>query len=235
VTSLPPGFEPAFEGFSEAGLVALDRLRADPTVARYQTERDVIRDGILEPFQRYRDDLVVAWVLPRGLPLETERGVFSRFPKNDFGAGGSHSHLWMSFYRPGRTRLTDVQLSHSVSPDGFRWGLYVGAYAGELFRDARVWLAEAPEALALVNGLLARGYCFAWSPSVSRGAQASEADTPMDAMPPGVMRASGIWLERGIGRDAMQALGPALVNEALAALSDLAPLYDGLTGPDLAG
>lgn len=222
--------EPAarpFDGFPEAGLSALDRLRADPTVARYQIEKEALRDGIVGPFQRYRDDLVVRWVLPRGLPFETERGVFSRFPKNDFGAGGSHSHLWMSFYRHGRTRLTDVQLSHSVSPDGFRWGLYAGAYAGDLFTSARARLVAEPDAaLALVNGLIARGYRLAWAPHVTKPAGHPEVDTPLEVVPDGLARAKGLWLMRRVDRDAMQALGPALVDEAIVAMDELTPLYE---------
>lgn len=217
----------AFEGFHPDGLAALDRLRAEPTFRRYQQEKAALASGIVEPFKRYRDDLAVGWVLPRGLPFETERGVFSRFPKNDFGAGGSHSNLWMSFYRHGRTRLTDVQLSHSVSPDGFRWGLYAGAYAGDVFTAARARLFAEPErALALVNGLIARGYRLAWAPHVTKPDGHPEVDTPLDALPEGLARARGVWLMRRVDRATMQALGPALVDEALAAMDELAPLYE---------
>ncbi len=226
-------FARAFEGFHADGLAALDRLRADPTVRRYQQEKAALAAGIVEPFKRYRDDLAVEWVIPRGLPFETERGVFSRFPKNDFGAGGSHSHLWMSFYRHGRTRLTDIQLSHSVSPDGFRWGLYAGAYAGSVFTSARARLADEPDAaLALVNGLIARGYRLAWAPHVTKPEGHPEVDAPLDALPDGLARARGLWLMRRVGRDEMQALGSALVDEALVAMDELAPLYDFLVSAD---
>ena len=221
-----------FNGFHADGLAALDRLRADPTVRRYQQEKSALAAGIVEPFKRYRDDLAVRWVIPRGLPFETERGVFSRFPKNDFGAGGSHSHLWMSFYRHRRTRLTDVQLSHSVSPDGFRWGLYAGAYAGDVFTAARARLAAEPEAsVALVNGLLGRGYRLAWAPHVTKPAGHPEVDAPLDAIPDGLARAKGIWLMRRVDRATMEAMGPALVDEAIVAMDELAPLYAFLLAP----
>lgn len=225
--SAPASADLTFEGFHADGLAALDRLRADPTVARYQREKAVLARGIVEPFRRYRDDLAVHWVLPKGLPLETERGVFSRFPKNDFGAGGCHSHLWMSFYRHGRTRLTDLQLSHSVSPDGFRWGLYAGAYAGDVFAAARARLTAEPRvALALVNGLISRGYRLAWAPHVTKPAGHPGVDQPLDEIPAGLARAKGLWLMRRIDRATMQALGSGLVDEALGAMDELSPLYD---------
>ena len=114
-----------FDGFPDEGWDALERLRAEPHIGRYQEEKAVLDRAVTAPFKRYRDDLAVNWVLPNGLPFETEKNVFSRILKNDFGRGGSHSHLWMAFYRPPRKRLTDIQLSHAVYPDAFRWGLYV--------------------------------------------------------------------------------------------------------------
>src|SRR5690554_4854342 len=112
-----------FEGFSPEAFYALERLRGAPTVEQLRRDRHAIRRFVQEPFARYRDELVLRWVIPNQLPLETEKGVFSRLPKNDFGAGGAHHHLWMSFYRPGHRRLTDVQRSHSLYPGGFDFGL----------------------------------------------------------------------------------------------------------------
>lgn len=232
----PPPSELSFEGFHADGLDALAQLRADPTVARYQAVKEAFRRGIQEPFGRYRDDLAVHWVIPNGLPFETERGVFSRILKNDFGAGGSHHHLWMSFYRHGRTRLTDVQLSHAVYPDAFRWGLYAGDYARSLFTAARERLFDEPDvALGLINRLIARGYRLAWAPHVTKPDGHPEVDAPLEALPDGLRRARGLWLMRRIDGDAMRALGPALVAEGVAAQADLWPLYTFLVGAEPPG
>ncbi len=123
----------SFEGYRPEAFETLARLRREPHVARYRLEKENLRRFVHEPFGRYRDDLALNWVIPNRLPFETEKGVFSRILKNDFGAGGSHFHLWMAFYRPPRKRLTDVQLSHAVYPDKCTVGLYVGAYAQGLF------------------------------------------------------------------------------------------------------
>ncbi|MEM6328137.1 MAG: hypothetical protein AAF791_13570 [Bacteroidota bacterium] len=230
-TARPPFVRPeplalSFEGFPAEGLDALARLRTEPHIERYRKEKEVLTRAITAPFKRYRDDLVLNWVLPNGLPFETERNVFSRILKNDFGAGGSHSHLWMSFYRPPRKRLTDVQLSHAVHPDAFRWGLYIGEYSKDLFRAARQRLADEPtEALSLLNGLLARGYRLAFAPHVTKPEGHPEFEDELGALPEGIHRAKGIWVMRRIQREEMDALGPRLVAQAIEEQEALWPLY----------
>ncbi|MEM8556522.1 MAG: hypothetical protein AAGG50_01655 [Bacteroidota bacterium] len=201
-------------------------MRQEPHIGQYRKDKATLKTYIQEPFKRYRDDLVVNWVLPHRLPFETERGVFSRILKNDFGAGGSHHHLWMAFYRPGRKRLSDVQLSHAVYPDRFAWGLYVGAYAKDLFRAALTrTLDEEVEALALLNTLIEQGYRLAFAPRVSRPAGHPEFDAPLDALPDGLAKAQGIWVRRTIPRERVLALGPDLVAEAIRAQGELWPLH----------
>lgn len=215
-----------FAGFPEAGLDALARLKADPHVGRYREEKAALKAGVEAPFKRYRDDLALNWVIPNGLPFETEKGVFSRLLKNDFGAGGSHHHLWMAFYREGRTRLTDLQLSHAVYPDGFRWSLYAGDYSRDVFRAARERTVDDPAtALALLNPLLDRGYRLAFAPHVTKPEGYPEVSAPLDALPDGLARARGIWLTRRIPRAHLLALGPDLVSAAIDAQLELWPLY----------
>ena len=119
---VPEPLDLTFEGFAPEAFAILERLRDEPHIAQYRKEKAGIKRYITEPFKRFRDDLVVNWVLPNRLDFETEKNVFSRLLKNDFGAGGCHHHLWMAFYRPGRRRLTDVQLAPCITPDGFTMG-----------------------------------------------------------------------------------------------------------------
>ena len=216
----------SFEGFPAEGLDALARLREEPHIERYRKEKEVLKRSVTEPFKRYRDDLAVNWTIPNGLPFETEKNVFSRILKNDFGAGGSHSHLWMSFYRPPRKRLTDLQLSHAVHPDAFRWGLYVGDYARGLFGPARERLVREPaDSLPILNALIAGGYRLAFAPHVTKPEGHPEFTEPLAEIPEGLGRAKGIWVMRRIGREEMDALGPGLVARALEEQAALWPLY----------
>lgn len=222
----PQPLELTFQGFPAEGFEALARLRAEPHIGRYQKEKAVLDRAVTAPFKRYRDDLAVNWVLPNGLPFETEKNVFSRILKNDFGRGGSHSHLWMSFYRRPRKRLTDIQLSHAVHADAFRWGLYIGDYAKGLFGPARRRLMEDPEAsLPILNALIGQGYRLSFAPHVTKPEGHPEFDTPLDALPDGLDRARGIWVMRRIDRAEVDRLGPMLVGAAIDAQEELWPLY----------
>ena len=215
-----------FAGFPAEGFDALARLRAEPHIGQYREDKGVLDHAVTTPFKRYRDDLALNWVIPNGLGFETEKNVFSRILKNDFGRGGSHSHLWMSFYRRPRKRLTDLQLSHAVYPDGFRWGLYVGDYARGLFGPARARLAEAPgESLPILNDLLAAGYRLAFAPHVTKPEGHPEFSDPLAAVPDGLARAKGIWVMRKIPREQVDALGPGLVAAGIDAQEELWPLY----------
>lgn len=215
-----------FEGFTPDTFSVLQRLRERPHIEQYRAERETIRQHITAPFKAYRDDLVVNWVLPNRLPFETEKNVFSRLLKNDFGAGGCHHHQWMAFYRPPRRRLTDVQLSHSVYPDGFTFGLYLGEYAKGLFREARAaMLDDEVRTLGLLNGLIERGYTFTYAPTVTKTLASPTFAEPVTSLPDDFARAKGMWVRRKVERDAVLDAGPELVRLAITAQAELWPLY----------
>jgi hypothetical protein len=225
--TIPDALDVRFEGFREEAFAVLDRLRAHPRIEQYRKEKAALARFVQEPFKRYRDDLVVNWVLPNRLDLETERNVFSRLLKNDFGAGGCHHHLWMSFYRPGRRRLTDLQLSHSLSPDGFQVGLYLGGYADDLVRAARARIEAAPHRfLTLVRPLLrdeaTRLFYYYGPGAAARGEITAEA---AGALPDAFRRARELWVRRQFPRERVLALEADLVRAALDVVRDLWPLY----------
>lgn len=223
----PDSLDRSFEGWTSEVFEMLDRLRAEPHIDQYNKEKPGITDYLKDPFRRYRDDLVVNWVLPNRLDLETERNVFSRLLKNDFGAGGCHDHLWMAFYRPETRRLEDVQITHRVSPDGFAVGVYVGAYATDLLDRAKTRIEQAPETyLDLVNPLLERD---GWRFYTHRGSGKNETktlfDAPLDAIPDSVQGADGFYVRHYISREKTLALGPSLVDRALDLVFDVWPIY----------
>ena len=215
----------AFGGFTEDAFALLDDLRQHPTVAHLRTIKPEVDRHVAEPFKRYRDDLAVNWVLPNGLPFETEKRVFSRLQKNDFGQGGAHHHLWLAFYRLPRKRLTDLQLSHSLYPDRFAVGLYGGEYAKGLFEPAKArMLAQPDRALALLNALLARGYTFSYARGVTKRG-APDLAGPLDAWPDDFAKAKGIWVRKAFPKADVLAWGPDLVARSLDEMDALWPLY----------
>lgn len=224
---VPDSFDRSFEGWSPDVFEMLDRLRAEPHIDQYEKEKPGITNLLKDPFRRYRDDLVVNWVLPNRLDFETERNVFSRLLKNDFGAGGCHDHLWMSFYRPTTRRLEDVQITHRVSPDGFAVGLYVGAYGTELLKQAKRRIVDAPTTyLDLVNGLLqAEGWRFYTHRGSGKDEQKTVVREPLSSVPGSVDGADGIYVRHYISRDETLELGRKLVDRALDLVLDVWPIY----------
>jgi hypothetical protein len=223
----PDDLDRSFEGWSAEVFEMLDRLRAEPHIDQYKKEKPGVTDHLKDPFRRYRDDLVVNWVLPNRLDLETERNVFSRLLKNDFGAGGCHDHLWMSFYRPETRRLEDVQITHRVSPDGFAVGVYVGAYADDLLQQAKDHIRQAPSTyLDLVNPLLEGSN---WRFYTHRGSGQNETQTvfsdPLDAVPDSIGGADGIYVRHYLSREETLDLGPKLVDRALDLVFAVWPIY----------
>jgi hypothetical protein len=226
--TIPDALDLSFEGFGPEAFAILDRLREEPHIEQYRKEKE---DGALahhlkDPFKRYRDDLVVNWVIPNRLDYETEKHVFSRLLKNDFGAGGCHHHKWMAFYREGYRRLTDLQLTHSINPDGFAVGLFVGEYGEELLMQAQERIEDEPKRfLSLVNPLLEDDWVFYYY----RGSGASKKKTyhrePLDEVPEAVHETKGLWIRRRFSREDVLAWNAGLVRRALEAVLAVWPVY----------
>jgi hypothetical protein len=223
----PEPLDLAFEGWTEDTFGILDRLRAHPHIEQYRNEKPGISTQLKEPFKRYRNDLVVNWVLPNRLDFETEKNVFARLLKNDFGAGGCKDNLWMSFYRPGRKRLKDVQISHNISPDGFDVGLFVGGYATDLLQQAKDRIEQAPDRyVGLVNPLLEReNWRFYFRTGSGKSKQRHTFESPLDAVPDELARANDIFVRRHFPRAEVLDWGPALVKHALDAVWAVWPIY----------
>lgn len=222
----PAPLDLQFEGFSDEAFAVLERLRAHPYITQYRQEKPALDRYVTAPFKRYRDDLVLNWVLPNALPFETEKNVFSRILKNDFGAGGSHHHLWMSFYRRGSRRLHDLQLAHTIRPEGFSVSLYVGDHAQAWVRALRKRILENPEPFLerLRNLPAEEGWQAFVYPTTGEKVQ-MRPDTDFGEIAPSIGRAKGFWVRRLFPRDEVLAWGPGLVPPALDALTRLWPLY----------
>lgn len=223
----PEPLDLAFDGWTTATFALLDRLRANPHIEQYKKEKPEISTTLKEPFKRYRNDLVINWVLPNRLDFETEKNVFARLLKNDFGAGGCKDNLWMSFYRPGRKRLKDVQVSHNISPDGFDVGLFVGGYAKDLLQQAKERIEQAPEHfLGLINLLLQRkNWRFYFRTGSGKSKQRHTFEAELEAVPDALQRANDIFVRRHFAREDVLEWGPSLVEHALDAVLSIWPIY----------
>ena len=61
--------------------------------------------------------------------LETEKSIFGRIAKNDYGQGGAWPFYWGAFYPKGSKRSRDAQLSMWINHEMLEYGFYIGEYA----------------------------------------------------------------------------------------------------------
>lgn len=126
----PPVPPPSISSpFSRRTFELLAGIRDNPTMLYYDTHKVEFHSALEEPFQR------VVRAVAEGLDprikqtMETEKRIFSRFRKNDFGLGGAWPHYWSAFYPKGSKRSEDAQLSVFLNADCLEYGFYIGEYA----------------------------------------------------------------------------------------------------------
>ncbi|MGH0038291.1 MAG: AAA family ATPase [Myxococcota bacterium] len=150
-------------GFSEETFELLQRLSQEPTRACYEQHKEAIQEQVEKPLQ----ELVHA--LAKRLPaesaglLETERGLFSRIPKNDYGRGGAWDFYWGAFYPKGAKRINNAQLFVWINGERLEYGFFIGVQGKEV-RDrvlAQLLGRGGPAADALEQSLEGHGFVFA--------------------------------------------------------------------------
>jgi 5-methylcytosine-specific restriction protein B len=114
--------------FSARTFDMLQALHAEPQRAFYLEHKEAFKVHLKEPFQRLMHD--VAARLPAAITatMETERNVFARILKNDFGQGGAWDFYWGAFYPQGGKRIADPQLSMWINHELLEFGFYIGDY-----------------------------------------------------------------------------------------------------------
>jgi 5-methylcytosine-specific restriction enzyme B len=109
----------------------LERLHADPTAAYYLAHKPEFEALVERPLQ----DLLrkAALDLPPQAQelLETERNLFSRIPKNDYGRGGAWDFYWGALYPKHGKRIADAQLFVVLNRLMLEFGFSVGDYGRE--------------------------------------------------------------------------------------------------------
>jgi len=133
----------------------LERLRANPTKAFYDSEKDAFAEHLEQPFRDLFAELAERMPQPMRDYLETEKGLFGRIPKNDYGRGGAWPHYWGAFYPKGGKRIEGAQLFVLAQADDFRFGFDLGEHSpggGEQFQralaDSHAQVRQALEELA---------------------------------------------------------------------------------------
>lgn len=112
--------------FTEQSFELLSKIHAAPTSATYQANKQDFKNFVEDPLQTLLK--TVSQNLPDEIlaVVETEKKIFARFLKNDFGQGGAWDFYWGAFYPKGGKRTTDAQLFVSINRDTLETGFYMG-------------------------------------------------------------------------------------------------------------
>ena len=114
--------------FDEQTFQLLEQLHNNPTQAFYNEHKQEFKNKVEQPFQSLMLQTVEN-LRPEILELmETEKGLFSRFNKNDFGKMGTWDFYWGAYYPKGGKRTTDPQLSLWINYERLEIGFYIGNY-----------------------------------------------------------------------------------------------------------
>ena len=92
---------PPSQVFSEKTFEHLRGLHESPTTTFYNERVEDFRLYVEEPFRKLMKS--IAQHLPKNVTdfMETEKRLFSRIPKNDYGRGGAWDFYWGAFYPRG--------------------------------------------------------------------------------------------------------------------------------------
>jgi 5-methylcytosine-specific restriction protein B len=123
--------------FSGDAFILMGQLHDNPTIVFVSDHREEFRELIQEPFRRLTH--LVADELDPAIreTLETKKGVFGRFQKNDFGKGGTYDYYWGAFYPKGSKRTNDAQLFLTIDKTGITFGESIADFAYQVQKRFR--------------------------------------------------------------------------------------------------
>jgi len=126
-----PPLPPSGSLFTAKTFNLLEELHQNPKRDFYLSHKADFVENLDNPFKE--GFMLIGKRLPNEIReiMETEKYVFSRIPKNDFGRGGAWDYYWGAFYPKGGKRVEDAQLYMSIDKDFLRFGFYMGDYSGK--------------------------------------------------------------------------------------------------------
>ncbi|MBX3001154.1 MAG: AAA family ATPase [Caldilineaceae bacterium] len=117
--------------FTQRTFDLLRELHENPSLDFYQQYKEEFVQQIEQPFKQILQRVAVEFPAPILAVMETEKRIFGRFPKNDFGQGGTWDFYWGAFYPKGSKRSQDAQLSMWINHAFLEFGFFIGHYGSE--------------------------------------------------------------------------------------------------------
>ncbi len=147
--------------FSSKTFDLLAKLHEQPVLTFYEEHSDEFKAVVEGPLQALMQG--VAERLPPQMleVLETEKRLFSRIAKNDYGKGGTWDFYWGAFYPKGGKRTADPQLFIWINREVLGFGFYVGEYGPD---PRKRFVKNCTENAAVLKRLVAVGTALASGP-----------------------------------------------------------------------
>lgn len=117
--------------FSRETFELLEGIHRKPTQSFHAEHKDDFARHVEGPLKELFSEAAAHLDDKIRVLIETEKGVYAKFAKNDFGKGGAWDFFWGAFYPKGGKRTEDAQLFIVINRDWLRLGFAVGEYAGE--------------------------------------------------------------------------------------------------------
>jgi 5-methylcytosine-specific restriction protein B len=117
--------------FTTHTFALLAELHEHPTRECYAAHKDAFRIAVEYPFQALFRRVAAQLPPPLTAQLETERHLFGRILKNDWGSGGGWDYYWGAFYPGGGKRTEETQLFLVIHRERLEWGFSIGRYGSE--------------------------------------------------------------------------------------------------------
>jgi len=114
--------------FGKRAFELLSALHKHPLQTFYEEHGEEFDATIEAPLKRLMRNLASALPASMTDALETQKRLFSRIQKNDYGRGGAWDFYWGAFYPKGGKRTADAQLFVFISSNVLRFGFYIGDY-----------------------------------------------------------------------------------------------------------
>ncbi len=117
--------------FSPETFILLAELHQNPSKEIYLDKKEAFKTHVEEPLQQLFQAVAGRLPPPIIAAMETEKKIFGRILKNDYGQGGAWDFYWGAFYRRGGKRTEDAQLLIWINSQGLEYGFYIGVYGSD--------------------------------------------------------------------------------------------------------
>jgi 5-methylcytosine-specific restriction protein B len=112
--------------FTERTFALLTELHNEPKASYYQSHKADFEKYVEAPVQGLLLRIAARLPMEMAEHLETDKRLFAKFSKNDYGKGGAWDYYWGALYSKGAKRIAAPQLFLWINRNVLRFGFAIG-------------------------------------------------------------------------------------------------------------